>query len=199
MSETVKKPKTSTEKKPSVRTSYNKCTLDYGEVLKAYVFAIQPSQIVEIGILDGFSLQNMADTAPPHCTLVAYDIFENFNGNAANFEQMSEKFQDDKRVSICRGDFYKLHSSLEDGSIDLLHIDIANNGEVYEFCFENYFEKLRSGGLLILEGGIEERDQVEWMLKYKKKSIVPVISRIEKHKMCYVHQAFPGMTVLKKQ
>tara|TARA_B100001250_G_C19609522_1_gene704277 strand:+ start:234 stop:437 length:204 start_codon:yes stop_codon:yes gene_type:complete len=58
--------------------------LNYGDIFKTLIFMVNPSNIVEIGILDGFSLKTFADNAPNKCIIKAYDIFEEFNGNCAN-------------------------------------------------------------------------------------------------------------------
>ena len=45
-------------------------------------------------------------------------------------------------VSVKYGDFYKNYQTMDDGSQDIIHIDIANNGDVYEFAFEHYLPKV---------------------------------------------------------
>lgn len=156
----------------SMRSSYNN-SLSYCELLRVIVHLENPRNIVEFGILDGASLLEFASSG---ARVKAYDIFENFQGNHAKREDLAEKFKNFSNVEIDHGDFYKKYEDLNDGSIDILHVDIANNGDVYRFCFEHYLKKLRDGGLLILEGGSAERDNVEWMNKYAKPKMAPVLS-----------------------
>ena len=78
------------------------------------------------------------------------------------------------------GDYYELHNNIPNNSIDIIHIDIANNGEVYEYAIQNYLPKLSSKGVLILEGGSKDRDEVEWMNKYNKPKIQPIIEKYSK-------------------
>ena len=104
---------------------------------------------------------------------------------------MIEIFKEHENVSIEYGDFYKLHDTLKE--IDILHIDIANNGDVYEFAINNYLPKLSKNGVIILEGGSEERDNVEWMIKYNKPKIQPIV---KKYNMKVIG-TFPSITLFK--
>ena len=79
---------------------------------------------------------------------------------------------------------------------DLIHIDIANNGDIYQFVFDNYIQKISSGGTIILEGGSVERDNIEWMNKYNKCKIQPVL---EKYSNVYNIKTFgeiPSITII---
>ena len=105
-----------------------------------------------------------------------YDIFEDFNGNHANKEKLLKKFKEYTNVCIEYGDFYKLHKTLNT-TFDIIHIDTANNGDVYEYAIDKYLSKLTVNGVLILEGGSKERDQIDWMKKYNKPQIQPVLCK----------------------
>ena len=58
-----------------MRSSY-KHELDFGECIKAITLAKNPTHILEIGILDGFSLDCFNINA--NVNIQAYDIFEEF-------------------------------------------------------------------------------------------------------------------------
>lgn len=175
-----------------MNSSY-KNSLDYSDIFKTICFIHNPKQIVEVGILDGYSLKAMAETLP-EANIRAFDIFEEFNGNGSK-RDIIDKFKDYSNVTIDYGDFYKL--SFEDHSIDLLHVDIANNGDVYEFVFENYIKYLKPGGIILLEGGSEERDQVAWMNNYNKPKIHPVLEKYQKQYRMYNLDKFPSLTIVK--
>jgi len=149
-----------------MRSSYKNNDLNYGDIITAAIFNRNPKNIVEFGILDGFSLKIFADTFP-NANIIAYDIFQEFNGNSSNLT-IYDTFKENRNVKIEYGDFYKKYEEFLDKSIDILHIDIANNGDVYKFAIEKYLSKLRHDGILILEGGSRKRDQVDWMIKYDK-------------------------------
>jgi len=157
-----------------MKSSYNN-NLSYQELLESIIFLKKPKKIIEFGILEGFSLKIFAQNED--CQIEAYDIFNKFNGNGAK-ENIRELFKSYPNVKINYGDFYKKHIEIEDNSLDILHIDIANNGDVYKFAIDNYLKKLKKDGLMILEGGSRERDSVDWMIKYKKEKINPYLKSL---------------------
>ena len=159
-----------------MKSSYNS-NINYGDLLSGLTFSINPKYIIEIGILEGFSLKTFIDNSSPTTKIEAYDIFDEFNGNAANKTKILEIFSQYENVSIAYGDFYKKHNDILDNSIDIIHIDIANTGETYEYAINNYLTKLTDKGILILEGGSEQRDNIEWMNKYNKPKIKQIIEK----------------------
>lgn len=181
-----------------IRTSY-KNTLDYSDIFKTILFGREIKNVVEIGLLDGFSLETLSKNTSPSTRINAYDIFDEFNGNHASFEFLIDKFKDDKKVSIQYGDFYSLCETFEDKSIDVLHVDIANNGNVIKFIFENYMSKLSDSAILIIEGGSEERDNVEWMIKYEKPKIKPVLDEYKEQYNIMTIGTIPSITVIAKK
>ncbi len=171
-------------------SSYEK--YDYASLFKGLVALYNPSTIVEFGILDGYSLSAFRDAAPVGCEIKAFDIFDEFPYNHAKFEDLRIKFGNIVRY----GNFYETYKNLKDQSIDLLHIDIANDGDVYEFFFRSYARKLTPNGLAILEGGSLERDRYDWMLKYNKAPIVPVIDKYRCDFNIFVVPMFPSITLV---
>ena len=149
--------------------------INYLDLLSGITFIKNPKNVVEFGILNGHSLKTFADNSNNECKIEAYDIFDDFNGNHATKNEILEKFINTKNVKIEYGDFYKKYKDFQDESIDILHVDIANNGEIYEFCIKNYLSKIKDYGIIIMEGGSTERDNIEWMKKYNKKSINPYL------------------------
>jgi len=63
-------------------SSYNN-NVSFGDVLNSIVFSMNPKKIVEVGILEGFSLKRFAESSNKDTIIHAYDIFEEFNGNHA--------------------------------------------------------------------------------------------------------------------
>jgi len=156
---------------------------------------MSPLTITEIGIGTGFSLQCFIECAPAGAEIKAYDLFDGFNGNHPSFSETIKKFPGSL---ISDGDFFELHQSIKDNSLDLLHVDIANNGEVYQFALDNYLEKLTDSGIIILEGGSEDRDQIGWMKKYKKPPIAPVLERNKNKFKILTFGEVPSITLIKK-
>ena len=170
--------------------------LSFGELISVIVFLIKPQKIVEFGILDGYSLNHFIQYSKPSCQIEAYDIFDEFNGNHADFQKTINKFSQFKNVKIQKGNFFKVNNYIEDNSIDILHVDIANNGEIFEYVFDHYVQKMRKGGIILLEGGSKERDKVKWMVKYGKKSILEVLEKYKTKYDIHVVQSFPSMTLI---
>ena len=179
-----------------MKSSYNN-TINYCELIAGITFIQNPKSIVEFGILEGASLKTFINNTSRSCNIVAYDIFDKFNGNGSNKDELDKTFSKYSNVSISYGDFYKQYKNIQDKSVDILHIDIANNGDVIEFIFENYISKLSKNGIIIFEGGSQKRDQVEWMDKYNKPKLAPVL---EKYKSKYSIKTigdFPSLTIVR--
>lgn len=175
-----------------MKSSYTNTDINYGDILSSITFAQSPKTIVEIGILDGYSLSKFVDASSTSTMVHAYDIFDEFNGNAASKDELLDTFRDHPNVTIDYGDFYKLHTIIP-GNIDIIHIDIANDGDVYDYAIKNYMNLLSPTGMLILEGGSKERDEVEWMTKYNKTSINPLLSQLNHVTLGSV----PSMTLIR--
>lgn len=177
-----------------MKSSYHNNT-DYGDIIQSIVYTKSPQSIVEFGILEGYSLQKFIENSSETTKIQAFDIFEDFNGNGSN-KDIIEKFSCNDNLIIEYGDFYKKYIDFEDNSIDILHIDIANNGDVYKFASENYLKKLTDRGIMILEGGSKRRDEVGWMKKYNKPSINKFLTNSNLNYS--IIGEFPSITLIKK-
>lgn len=180
-----------------MKSSY-KNTLSYKDIFSNICFIYEPKKIVEIGILEGYSLKTFVDNTSHECLIEAYDIFDKFNGNSANYNLLHKTFDQYKNVKINHGDFYNLKDTFDNNSIDILHIDIANNGDVYEYVFHNYIDKISKNGIIILEGGSSKRDEILWMKKYKKPKIVPVLNKYKETYKIHTIGDIPSITLIKK-
>lgn len=176
-----------------MRSSYLKN--NYGMIFDAISFIVDPKIIVEFGILDGYSLEKFAMNCP-NSSIFAYDLFEDFPFNHANLEKMQEKFSVYPNVKINKADFYVAHELFDNDSIDLLHIDIANDGKTFEHAIEFWTPKVKK--IIILEGGSLERDNVYWMKQYQKPKIGPVIEKFKKSYKIHVIEEYPSVTILQK-
>jgi predicted O-methyltransferase YrrM len=176
-----------------MNSSYNN-TLDYGDLIKYILFSKQPKKIVEFGILDGYSLKIFTENTTD-CEIKAFDIFDEFNGNSANKSIIIDKFKEYKNITIEYGNFYNKINDFNDNDLDIIHIDIANNGDVYKFAIDNYMSKIKKGGIMILEGGSKERDNIEWMIKYNKPKIKQYLKTI-KYETITIGK-IPSITIIK--
>jgi len=167
----------------------------YGSIFTNLVEIYQPKQIVEFGILEGYSLRHILAGTKNYYTVKveAYDMFEEYPFRHADLQKLIQEFG---RDIIREGDFYKAYNNFANCEIDFLHIDISNTGETYKFAFEHYLSKVSPRGLMVLEGGSEARDNIEWMVRYNKKPIRPVL---ENSGLRYITlEPYPSLTIVQK-
>ena len=130
-----------------MNSSY-KSKIDFGDIISTITFMNNPQKIVECGILEGYSLSKFIESSSSNTSIDAYDIFDKFNGNHAIKDKIINQFSTYENVTIQYGDFYKVLKKYPNKSIDILHIDIANNGDVYEYMFQNYIHKIKDKCIL---------------------------------------------------
>jgi len=171
----------------------------FSKVLKTICVLKKPKRIVEFGILDGYSLDSFLDSTDEECSIEAYDLFDDFPYNSAHLEKILAKYAEVKRVIIRKGDIFESAHLFDDNSVDIFHIDVANNGEVYEFCIKNLMKKLKNTGVLVLEGGSEERDNCDWMLNYNKPKIREVLQKYSGEYDIRVFNEFPSLTIIQNK
>jgi len=176
-----------------IKSSYKE--YHYNKIFQSLCFAINPTKIVEFGILEGYSLDCFVNYTQD-CQIDANDLFDDFPYNAADYDFVVDKYKDCSNVKIYKRDFYKSVDVYEDNSIDILHIDIANNGDTFEFAIQNYLPKVR--GVMIMEGGSHERDNIEWMQKYNKTKIAPILKKYDNDVRITVLEDFPSITLIRK-
>ena len=174
-------------------------SVDFGDIISTITFIQQPKKIVECGILEGYSLSKFIENSSNKTSIDAYDIFDKFNGNHAIKDKIFKQFSPYENVNINYGDFYKIFKDYSDKSIDILHIDVANNGDVFEFVFQNYINKIKDTGVILMEGGSKKRDDVEWMIKYNKPKIQPIIQKYNKQYNIKTIGDFPSITIISKK
>lgn len=177
----------------NIKSSYK--VNNYDKVFQSICFILKPQRIVEFGILDGYSLDSFVKYGED-VIIEANDLFDEFPYNAADYGFVTNKYKDNSNVFINKKNFYDAVEDYEDNSIDILHIDIANNGDVFEFAIQNYLPKV--SGMMILEGGSVERDSVEWMVKYDKPRIRPILQKYSDSVRIEVIEDYPSITLISK-
>lgn len=185
---------------------------NYGEVLKAYVLNWRPSTLVELGVLDGYSTIAIAEGVKEmnflyqcNAKLDSYDLFDDYEFKHGSKEEV-EKLIAEKGltsvVSIHKGDAYKVHELYADNTVQFLHVDISNTGDTLRTILTNWYPKLIEKGLVLFEGGSDERDHNEWMTKYNKPSIKEAMDKdkfINDHYMYGTYYPYPSLSVLVKR
>lgn len=150
-----------------ITSSYAKNNV--GETIYNIVRKLKPERVVEFGSLYGYSTiciaQALRDNGYGH--LFSYDLYEKYEYNSADLDVLRSNinFYDlDEWVTLDYGDFFDFCDGTT--SFDLAHIDVSNTGDTVQRLHSAY--PLSS---VIFEGGSVERDQCEWMVKYKSKPI----------------------------
>ena len=193
-----------------MRSSYIKN--NYGAIFERLVYAFLPSVCVELGVLDGYSTFHIAKgiLRAHRCRdhrshLHAYDLWDDYefkHGNKSDVESLLVTHELDQYVHLYKENAYKVSDLFCDKSVCFLHIDISNDGDVLKRMVELWHPKLTFGGIIAFEGGSEERDNVDWMKKYEKRSIKDELHRsefIRKHFRYGTYLSFPSLTILMKQ
>jgi len=181
---------------------------NYGAVFENTVKTFLPQRCVELGVLDGYSTLAIArgirtaSVLSNHLShLYAYDLWDDYKYKHGSMEEVQKLLAEARLsefVSLYKMDAYEVHKLYGTESVCMLHVDISNDGDVLNRIVEQWHTKLSMGGMLLFEGGSEERDKVEWMVKYNKKPIRPVIDSHEILNKWYIYatyNAFPSLSV----
>tara|TARA_R110002012_G_scaffold251014_1_gene428956 strand:- start:3009 stop:3542 length:534 start_codon:yes stop_codon:yes gene_type:complete len=159
-----------------MESSYKENNLD--KVIYDLVTQLRPKKVVEVGTLEGYSAvaigTALKDLGAGH--LDVYDLFEEYQYKHSTLSNVQKNI-DDHGLQ----DYVTLHQgSLEDWlgkeeDFDLLHVDISNDGNTVRTVLKAVEESLKNGATCIFEGGSEDRDEIDWMIRYNHPPINPVV------------------------
>lgn len=195
-----------------LRSSYQQNS--FKEIFSVIVACYQPMVCVELGVLDGYSTIAIASVLKhlsKYCGISrsifnAYDLFEDYPFTNARMKDTEENIRDAgvaEYVTLHKMDAFKVPELYQDNSVDLLHVDLSNTGEILRTILNQWTSKITPGGIIMFEGGTPARDRIEWMIKYKKEPIAWELHRNETIRNHYhrpvVVSAFPSMTILEKK
>jgi len=168
---------------------------DFGSLFYSIVRINKPVRIVELGTKDGYSAFHIARALEDNNLgyLYCYDLWEDYEFNSCYLETAKENLKDyENRIIFVKTDAREIEKKYT--SVDILHIDLSNHGELLDEILIPWLPKAK---LIIIEGGSEERDNVEWMKKYNKK---PIKQWLEDHKHLFDYftiNQFPSVTLIK--
>lgn len=178
---------------PNVESSYKANNI--GKTLYELVIQIKPLKIVEFGTLNGYSAISMAmalHELDNGGKIVCYDLWESYKYKHSTIEKTKQNI---KNYSLTN--FIELRQMniwdwpVED--FDLLHLDVSNDGKIISDIYYKLFDKIKSKSVVIFEGGSEERDRVEWMVKHNKTPINSIKPKIE---YTILNNNFPSISKL---
>lgn len=169
------------------------------------VFAKVPHTVVELGTYEGFATYWMGSALK--CRgfgkLYSYDLWDEYPYTHCEKSIAERNLVGLKDfVELRKKDAWKAHEDFEDNSVDVLYVDISNDGNTYKEFLFNWYPKLKQDAIVLFEGGTIARDNVEWMIKYNKKSIVETLrtdSWILSHFNFGTMGSFPGLTIFTKK
>lgn len=181
---------------PDLESSYKENGYQY--LFFGLVRLLKPQKIIEIGVLQGFSLLSMACGLKGNGSgsVIGYDLFDEYqfkNDRMTNVLSRITNSGLQEFASVRRCDAFEVFDKAENA--DFLHIDISNNGDIIEKLFHSWVNKTP---FILLEGGGIERDNVPWMIKYNKKRLIPTINDLSKAFDSWSFltlEAFPSITL----
>ena len=183
-----------------MRTSYKEN--DFGEIFYKLVISYKPETVVELGILDGYSTLHIAKGLSVNGSghLYGYDLWDEYAYKHGDMDDVHEMLLDNRvsqHVTMYKGDAFEVYEEWADDTIDFLHVDISNDGKVIREIMELWHPKV--SGMIAFEGGSMERDNVDWMDKYGKESIVEELRTnkiVNENYVYYTYKDFPSMTIM---
>lgn len=176
---------------PPWYSSYEKS--NYGDLFSGFMRVYQPKKVVELGTKAGYSAYHMARglKANGKGRLYCYDLWEKYPYHSVpksvavkNLRKFKNIVTLKQRDAIGVDKLYK--------SVDILHVDISNDGEKLGAIIPRWVNKVRQ--LIIIEGGSEERDKLNWMIKYKRPPIRPWLQKYSH----FTFEPFPSVTLINK-
>lgn len=157
---------------PNIYSSYRQN--DIGRTFYDLVLEKKPKKIVEFGVLFGYSTIAMAmaldELGEGH--IWANDLWEEYPFRHSTMKETQKNIDAygvSKYVTLQKTDFDAWLKKPE--QFDLLHLDISNKGDTIARAYAALKDRIQNGAIVIFEGGTEERDEVEWMVKYNCKKL----------------------------
>ncbi|MFQ5708111.1 MAG: O-methyltransferase [bacterium] len=181
---------------------------DYGQLFYALARILKPSLVVELGTYMGYSALHFAaamrDNTSVNSELHMIDLWEAYSYRRCTKNVTMEHFRHSEllgvnnlKLEFINADAEQSWTNYEDDSIDILHVDLSNDGRSLNRCLQAWSPKLNRDGLLLFEGGSQERDRIDRMVKYQKS---PIRDFIDSHWFTDHFEAvtlapFPSLTI----
>lgn len=172
---------------PDIQSSYKYNNL--GKTLYDFVRYEKPEKVVDFGVLDGYSTICLAQGCRDngYGKVKVYDLFEDYEFNHSQFDRLIKNIKEFgliEWVDVEKKNFFDWVKNPEE--FDLVHIDISNTGDIVDII-----GTLQGKGVVLFEGGSEQRDRTGWMMKYNKKPI-----NQSKAKFQVINPLFPSISKL---
>lgn len=167
---------------------------NYGELFYSFIRIYKPQKIVELGTKAGYSAYHMARglKANGQGTLDCFDLWEKYTeyyGFGFITKSVAEHNLREYKSIINLELRDALDVDKKYQSIDILHVDLDNEGGILEKIVPNWIDKVRQ--LIIIEGGSFERDQLDLSLTLKKMPVAQWLNGLDQPKADKLKQIFP--------
>lgn len=174
---------------------------NYGDLFYALIRIYQPEKVVELGTKAGYSAYHLARglKANGKGSLDCYDLWEKYQFKSVPksvIEENLKEFKDLIRFNL--RDAVGVDKKYKE--IDILHVDLSNEGTILEEIVPFWIDKTHQ--FIIIEGGSMERDQVEWMIKFKKMPITKWLEDFARRRGDIEYltiDPFPSVTIIRKK
>jgi len=177
---------------PEIESSYRENNI--GKDLYDLVLKLKPKKVIEFGCLYGYSTVAIAlalkelGEGKLHC----YDLWEDYQYKHSSIQQTIDnvnKYGVEDYVVFTKKDYNEWLLNPEE--FDLMHLDISNTGDT----ILRTYNALEENKTVVFEGGSEERDKVEWMIKYKARPINSVKDIVNYE---ILNSNFPSLSIFTK-
>lgn len=159
--------------------------------------------ITELGVLGCYSIIPLAFGSQKNnqtFPINGYDLFEDYSYKSFSHKDALQRIDS---FGLKDSIFLKKFDVYSEGFIeeiiqtsDLTHIDLSHDGKMFERILSS---EIKNDGIIIMEGGSVERDNVEWMQAYSATKISPVLekySTIRNDLLISVIEEMPSVTVI---
>ena len=184
---------------------------NYGDVFYYITKSFKPKVVVELGSYQGYSALHIVKALSEqnyNSEFTSVDLYDKYIFKYCAKKILLNNFKKNDllnlynvKLNFIQADALKCYDNFTNNSIDLLHIDIVNDADKLEKCFDVFHEKLKLFAIVIFEGGSSERDYNDYMLRYKKSHIRNFIdsSFFQSHYDYLVFKLYPSMTIAIKK
>ena len=172
---------------------------NYGDFFYSLIRVYRPEKVVELGTKAGFSAYHMARALLDNGrgSLDCYDLWEKYKFNSVPKSVAEENLKEFKSIiSLKLDDVIGIDKDYQ--MIDILHVDVSNEGGILEKIIPYWIDKTRQ--CILIEGGSLERDKVGWMTNYGKRPITKWLKDFS-HRYnveCFTTEPFPSVTLIRK-
>lgn len=187
---------------PDVESSYRQNNI--GQTIYSAVILLKPYIVYDFGILNGYSTICIAQALRDLRTLdgpfsrtrkvIACDLFEKYQYKTANKSQVLEnliRYNLENYVELQQLDFYDWCKKSDTGQFDMVHVDISNTAETLRSI--SFLKKSYPTKYILFEGGSQERDKIDWMIKYNKPPMFP-LKEVVNYRI--LNHNFPSISIL---